>query len=268
MPKKLTPAKAIQKAADMVHEAKHHAEIDRLIAIHGKDYQVFITAFIGFWESNTTDWGTKRLLFDDILKDIIFRITPHDLLDKYKAPRAPDWVLEAQEKVRQINSHIHEINQQAIDIRKLRQETEQIQAKVGQPVRRRLPDTRQAITHKFNIGGHEGYMTVGMFEDGTPGELFVTMAKEGSTIGGLMDTIGTLTSLSLQYGVDIKTLAKKFSHQRFEPSGFTGNPEIKTASSIIDYVFRWMEIYFVTSRQAQATAQATAQVQTPEPAAK
>lgn len=134
---------------------------------------------------------------------------------------------------------------------KLQQEIEQLNGRIGQPVRRRLPITRRAITHKFSIGGHEGYMTVGMFEDGTPGELFVTMAKEGSTIGGLMDTIGTLTSLSLQYGVSPETLSKKFAHQRFEPSGYTTNAEIKTASSIIDYVFRWLELYFVQSRKPE-----------------
>jgi len=134
------------------------------------------------------------------------------------------------------------------------QENERLKLLVGSPVRKRLPETRRAVTHKFSIGGHEGYMTVGLFDNGDPGELFITMAKEGSTIGGLMDTIGTLTSLSLQYGVGIETLAKKFSHQRFEPSGFTGNPEIKTASSIIDYVFRWMELHFVTSRQVPQAA--------------
>jgi ribonucleoside-diphosphate reductase alpha chain len=133
------------------------------------------------------------------------------------------------------------------------QENEQLHGKIGQPMRRHLPDTRQAITHKFNVGGHEGYMTVGLFDNGDPGELFITMAKEGSTIGGLMDTIGTLTSISLQYGVKIETLARKFTHQRFEPSGYTGNPEIKMASSIIDYVFRWLELHFVTSREAQKT---------------
>jgi len=106
-------------------------------------------------------------------------------------------------------------------------------------------DTRAALTHKFDIAGHEGYLTVGLFEDGQPGELFVTMAKEGSTIGGLMDTIGTLTSMSLQYGVPLETLLKKFAHQRFEPSGFTKNPEIRNASSIIDYVFRWLALQFI-----------------------
>jgi ribonucleoside-diphosphate reductase alpha chain len=115
----------------------------------------------------------------------------------------------------------------------------------GQPLRRRLPETRTAITHKFDIAGHEGYLTVGLFEDGHPGELFITMAKEGSTIGGLMDSIGTLTSMALQYGVPLEALAKKFAHQRFEPSGFTKNPEIRNASSITDYVFRWMALQFI-----------------------
>jgi ribonucleoside-diphosphate reductase alpha chain len=102
-----------------------------------------------------------------------------------------------------------------------------------------------AMTHKFDIAGHEGYFTVGLFEDGQPGELFITMAKEGSTIGGLMDSIGTLTSLALQYGVPLDALVKKFAHQRFEPSGFTKNPEIRNAYSITDYVFRWMALQFM-----------------------
>ena len=113
------------------------------------------------------------------------------------------------------------------------------------PFRRRMPETRMAITHKFDIAGHEGYLHVGLFEDRTPGELFITMAKEGSTIGGLMDTIGTLTSLALQYGVPIDALVKKFAYQRFEPSGFTKNPDIRTASSIVDYVFRWLGCQFI-----------------------
>jgi ribonucleoside-diphosphate reductase alpha chain len=124
-------------------------------------------------------------------------------------------------------------------------EVARLRAEAGKPIRRRLTDTRPAITHKFDIAGHEGYLTVGLFEDGQPGELFVTMAKEGSTIGGLMDTIGTLTSMSLQYGVPLETLLRKFAHQRFEPSGFTKNPEIRNASSIIDYVFRWLALHFI-----------------------
>ncbi len=114
-----------------------------------------------------------------------------------------------------------------------------------QPLRHRLPDTRKAVTHKFDIAGHEGYLTVGLFGNGQPGEVFITMAKEGSTIGGLMDSIGTLTSMALQYGVPLEALVKKFAHQRFEPSGFTKNPEVRNASSITDYVFRWMAIRFI-----------------------
>jgi ribonucleoside-diphosphate reductase alpha chain len=112
-------------------------------------------------------------------------------------------------------------------------------------LRRRLTDTRQALTHKFDIAGHEGYLTVGLFEDGQPGELFITMAKEGSTIGGLMDSIGTLSSMAFQYGVPLEALVRKFAHQRFEPSGFTKNAEIRNASSITDYVFRWLALQFV-----------------------
>ena len=114
-----------------------------------------------------------------------------------------------------------------------------------QPLRHRLPDTRKAVTHKFDIAGHEGYLTVGLFGNGQPGEVFITMAKEGSTIGGLMDSIGTLTSMALQYGVPLEALVKKFAHQRFEPSGFTKNPEVRNASSIMDYVFRRLALRFI-----------------------
>jgi len=127
----------------------------------------------------------------------------------------------------------------------LETEVARLREQSGMPLRRRLPDTRTAITHKFDIAGHEGYLTVGLFEDGQPGELFITMAKEGSTIGGLMDAVGTLTSMALQYGVPLDALVKKFAHQRFEPSGFTKNPDIRNASSIIDYVFRWAALTFI-----------------------
>ncbi|HET7625120.1 MAG TPA: vitamin B12-dependent ribonucleotide reductase [Verrucomicrobiae bacterium] len=138
-------------------------------------------------------------------------------------------------------------------IGELEAELAKLRGESGKPLRRRLSDTRTAITHKFDIAGHEGYLTVGLFEDGQPGELFITMAKEGSTIGGLMDTIGTLTSMALQYGVPLETLLKKFAHQRFEPSGFTKNPEIRNASSIIDYVFRWLALQFIPGyREANA----------------
>ena len=112
-------------------------------------------------------------------------------------------------------------------------------------MRRKLPDERKAVTHKFDIGGHEGYLTVGLYEDGTPGELFVTMAKEGSTISGLMDAFATQTSYALQFGVPLKFMIDKFSHMRFEPSGFTKNKEIPIAKSIVDYIFRWMASHFL-----------------------
>jgi len=130
-------------------------------------------------------------------------------------------------------------------IKELEGEVTQLRGRIGMPLRRRLSDTRTALTHKFDIAGHEGYLTVGLFEDGSPGELFITMAKEGSTIGGLMDGIGTLTSLALQYGVPMDALVKKFAHVRFEPSGFTKNPEIRNAASITDYVFRWLGLQFI-----------------------
>jgi ribonucleoside-diphosphate reductase alpha chain len=111
--------------------------------------------------------------------------------------------------------------------------------------RRRLPDTRPGMTHKFNVAGHEGYVTVGLYEDGQPGELFITMSKEGSTIGGLMDSLGTATSVALQYGVPISSLVTKFSHQRFEPAGMTENRDIPFAKSLVDYIFRWLGMEFV-----------------------
>ncbi len=111
--------------------------------------------------------------------------------------------------------------------------------------RRKLPDERRSITHKFDIAGHEGYITVGMYEDGTPGEIFVTMSKQGSTISGLMDSFATAISFALQYGVPLQFLVDKFSHMRFEPSGFSKNPQIPYAKSIVDYLFRWMASKFL-----------------------
>ncbi len=128
---------------------------------------------------------------------------------------------------------------------------------VAVPRRERLPDTRDTVTHKFNVAGHEGYLTVGLYEDGTPGELFITMAKEGSTIGGLMDSLGTAISVALQYGVPVSSLVTKFSHQRFEPMGHTGNPDIPLAKSIVDYIFRWMGMKFISGfREANSPSAA------------
>src|SRR5256884_1448205 len=130
-------------------------------------------------------------------------------------------------------------------ILELEQELSTLRSQLNQPVRHRMPDTRLSMTHRFEIAGHEGYITVGLYEDGQPGELFITMSKEGSTIGGLMDTVGTLTSIALQYGVPLESLVKKFAYQRFEPSGFTKNPDIRHATSITDYVFRWLACQFI-----------------------
>lgn len=120
------------------------------------------------------------------------------------------------------------------------------------PRRLRLEDTRQSITHKFEVAGHEGYLTVGLYPDGSPGELFIIMAKEGSTVGGLMDAFGTAVSMCLQYGVPVEALNKKFMHARFEPSGFTKNQNIPMAKSLIDYIFRWLHLTFVENKPVVA----------------
>lgn len=122
---------------------------------------------------------------------------------------------------------------------------------VYRPERRRLPEERQAITHKFSIGGHKGYVTVGLYEDGRPGEIFIRMAKTGSTINGLLDAFALSTSFALQYGVPLEFLVNKFSHQRFEPAGFTNNPNIRIAKSIVDYIARWLALKFLSPESQQ-----------------
>jgi ribonucleoside-diphosphate reductase alpha chain len=126
-------------------------------------------------------------------------------------------------------------------------------AKIFKAVRHRLPDERAAITHKFSVAGHEGYITVGLYEDGQPGELFITMSKEGSTISGLMDAFATSVSMALQYGVPLRVLVEKFSHMRFEPSGFTNNKDIPIAKSVCDYIFRWLGNKFVPKENLPIT---------------
>jgi ribonucleoside-diphosphate reductase alpha chain len=147
-------------------------------------------------------------------------------------------------------------------ILELEQELTTLRSQLDQPVRHRMPDTRSSLTHRFEIAGHEGYITVGLYENDQPGELFITMSKEGSTIGGLMDTVGTLTSIALQYGVPLESLVKKFAYQRFEPSGFTKNPDIRHATSITDYVFRWLACQFIKGYR-EATAPNRAQPDLP-----
>jgi ribonucleoside-diphosphate reductase alpha chain len=119
------------------------------------------------------------------------------------------------------------------------------ESREARALRHKLPDERRSITHKFDIAGHEGYITAGMYEDGQPGEIFITMSKEGSTISGLMDSFATAISMALQYGVPLRVLVDKFSHMRFEPSGFTKNPDIPMAKSIMDYIFRWLASKFL-----------------------
>ena len=147
-------------------------------------------------------------------------------------------------------------------ILELKEELTMLRGKIDKPLRHRMPDTRMSLTHRFEIAGHEGYITVGLYEDGQPGELFITMSKEGSTIGGLMDTVGTLTSIALQYGVPLESLVKKFAYQRFEPSGFTKNPDIRNATSITDYVFRWLACQFIKGYK-EATTPSRGQTELP-----
>jgi ribonucleoside-diphosphate reductase alpha chain len=116
-------------------------------------------------------------------------------------------------------------------------------------VRHRLAEERASLTHKFSIAGHEGYITVGLYPNGQPGEIFIRMAKEGSTVSGLMDAFATAISLSLQHGVPLRVLCEKFAHTRFEPSGWTGNEQIGFAKSIMDYIFRWLQIRFLSGQQ-------------------
>ena len=128
-------------------------------------------------------------------------------------------------------------------------EIEGSRSELVRALRRRLPDERRALTHHFSVGGQEGYLTVGVYDDGLPGEIFLTMSKQGSTISGLMDSFATAVSLALQHGVSLEVLCSKFTHVRFEPSGWTGNPKIGFAKSIVDYIFRWLELKFLTGEQ-------------------
>jgi ribonucleoside-diphosphate reductase alpha chain len=150
---------------------------------------------------------------------------------------------DGSKKVQPVNTSNKESNTKAV--------VERI-VEVTRPQRRRLADTRASLTHKFSIEGHEGYITVGLFEDNTPGELFVTMAKEGSTLSGMMDAFATSVSLLFQYGVPLSHLVEKFGHMRFEPAGWTGNAEIGFAKSIVDYVFRWLGNRFLSETERTA----------------
>ncbi|TWU21623.1 Vitamin B12-dependent ribonucleotide reductase [Novipirellula galeiformis] len=136
--------------------------------------------------------------------------------------------------------------------------TKTIEKVVFKPRRERLPDTRQSLTHKFSIAGHEGYLCVGLYPDGRPGEMFITMAKEGSTIGGIMDSFGTALSIALQYGVPLEVLVNKFSHTRFEPMGMTSNKDIRIAKSVVDYIARWLGLTFMSGHSDYSPSAANA----------
>ena len=141
---------------------------------------------------------------------------------------------------------------------------EAVHVELAAPVRRRLPDDRAAMTHKFSVGGQEGYITVGLYDDGTPGEVFVKMSKQGSTVSGLMDSVAIAWSMALQHGVPVESLIAKYIDHRFEPSGFTGNPRIPMARSVVDYLARWMASKFL-SEEDQRTAGVLPGVEAAEP---
>jgi ribonucleoside-diphosphate reductase alpha chain len=133
------------------------------------------------------------------------------------------------------------------------------------PVRRRLPDERKAVVHHFSVGGHEGYLIVGLYQNGQPGEIFIRMAKAGSTIAGLMDSFGIAVSMALQYRVPLRVLCAKFSHTRFEPSGWTTVKEIGYAKSIMDYIARWLALRFLPPDSPPATGAGDGEHAVPEP---
>ncbi len=145
-----------------------------------------------------------------------------------------------------------------------RQEEGEAKVPTTQPMRRRLPDERQALTHHFSVGGYEGYLMVGFYEDGQPGELFIRMAKAGSTIAGLMDSFGIAVSLALQFGVPLQAMCSKFSHTRFEPSGWSGVKEIGYAQSLMDYIFRWLAMKFLPAAEDEGVAESVTSKPVPD----
>jgi ribonucleoside-diphosphate reductase alpha chain len=147
-------------------------------------------------------------------------------------------------QIRRLEAQIHSLTEAAT------QNADSLDAQAPpRAVRHRLPGERASVTHKFGLAGHEGYITVGLYPNGSPGEIFIRMAKEGSTVSGLMDSFATAISLALQHGVPLRVLCEKFAHTRFEPSGWTGNPEIGFAKSIMDYIFRWIQLRFLSGQQ-------------------
>jgi ribonucleoside-diphosphate reductase alpha chain len=174
--------------------------------------------------------------------------------------------LEAQQKIAALETQLRHIAEAAL------KNSDSVDAQSPpRAVRHRLPAERASVTHKFGLAGHEGYITVGLYPNGQPGEIFIRMAKEGSTVSGLMDSFATAVSLALQHGVPLRVLCEKFAHTRFEPSGWTGNEQIGYAKSIMDYIFRWIQIRFLSGHQLdlfaglspQSQGQAQGQISVP-----
>jgi ribonucleoside-diphosphate reductase alpha chain len=164
----------------------------------------------------------------------------------------------AQEKINALEAQLRKIAEAAL------QNSDSVDAQSPpRAVRHRLPAERASVTHKFGLSGHEGYITVGLYPNGQPGEIFIRMAKEGSTVSGLMDSFATAVSLALQHGVPLRVLCEKFAHTRFEPSGWTGNEQIGYAKSIMDYIFRWIQIRFLSGHQLDLFAGLSPQASVP-----
>ena len=149
-------------------------------------------------------------------------------------------------KVLEVEAKFEELTVELVHLRAEFEQARQV------PYRERLQDTRDSVTHKFNVAGHERYITLGLYPDGRPAEVFINMAKEDSTVGGLMDAIGILTSLALQYGVPVENLARKFQHTRFEPSGHTTNPKLREVTSLVDYILTWLALFEECRTEAAA----------------
>ncbi len=170
-----------------------------------------------------------------------------------RANAIPDGdIVEQMEKLTkekaELQNELKKATEQANELKTRYIKEEQVQGKTSANppvIRHRMPPTRPSITHKFEVAGHEGFLNVGLYEDGTPGEMFITMAKEGSTVGGMMDSFAIAVTLCLQHGVTLEALVKRFSHQRFEPNGMTSNTDIPFAKSIVDYIFRWLGLTFL-----------------------
>ncbi len=248
-----------QQTAEIVKFIDDHDTVEGAPALRDEHLSVFDCAFRPEQGQRSIDWrahvammaAAQPFISGAISKTVNMPsdVTPQDVADAYA------WGWELGLKALAIYRDGSK-QSQPLATSKEGDKREAGSAGPARPRRERLPDTRRSLTHKFTVAGHEGYITVGLYDDGRPGEMFITMAKEGSTVGGLMDCFGTAISIALQYGVPLPVLVHKFSHARFEPMGHTSNPEIRIAKSVIDYIFRWMGLEFIDgfreSQQHQA----------------